>query len=49
MYEMIKELIGSVPAQFEFIYIMLVAILAMMLLSLLFSLFYIPIAMVRGK
>lgn len=49
MYEMIKGLVGSVPVQFEFVYIILTLVLAFLLISLLFSIFYIPINMVRGK
>lgn len=49
MYEIMKELIGPVPVQFEFIYAILTLVLALLLISLLFTLFYIPINMVRGK
>lgn len=49
MYEIMKELIGPVPLQFEFIYAILTLVLAFLLISLLFTLFYIPINMVRGK
>ena len=49
MYEIMKELIGLVPVQFEFIYAILTLVLAFLLISLLFTLFYIPINMVRGK
>ena len=49
MYEIMKELIGPVPVQFEFVYIVLTLVLAFLLISLLFTLFYIPINMVRGK
>lgn len=49
MYEIMKELIGPVPVQFEFIYAILTLVLAFLLILLLFTLFYIPINMVRGK
>lgn len=49
MYEIMKELIGPVPVQFEFIYAILTLVLAFLLISLLFTLFYIPINMVRGR
>lgn len=49
MYEMIKELIGPVPIEFEFIYIILTLVLAFLLLSFLFTIFYVPINLVRGK
>lgn len=49
MYEMIKGLIGVVPAEFEFVYIILTLVLAFLLISLLFTIFYIPISIVRGK
>lgn len=49
MYDMIKSLIGPVPIEFEFIYVILTLVLAVLLLSFLFTLFYIPINLVRGK
>lgn len=49
MYEMIKGLVGVLPTEFEFIYAILTLVLAFLLISLLFTLFYIPINMVRGK
>ena len=49
MLEVIKGLIGPLPPEFEFAYIILVIVLGLMLKSLLFTLFYIPINMVRGK
>lgn len=49
MYEIMKTMIGPVPVQFEFIYAILTLVLAFLLISLLFTLFYIPINMVRGK
>lgn len=49
MYEMIKNLVGVLPTEFEFIYAILTLVLAFLLISLLFTLFYIPINMVRGK
>lgn len=49
MYEMIKELVGVLPTEFEFIYAILTLVLAFLLILLLFTLFYIPINMVRGK
>lgn len=49
MYDVIKELVGVLPSQFEFVYVILTLVLAFLLLSLLFNLFYIPIYLVRGK
>ncbi len=49
MYDVVKELVGVLPTEFEFIYSILVLVLGFLLISLLFSLFYIPINLVRGK
>ena len=46
---MIKELVGVLPTEFDFIYAILTLVLAFLLISFLFTLFYIPISMIRGK
>ncbi len=47
MYDVIKELIGTVPTEFEFIYAILTLVLGLLLISFLFQLFYIPITLLR--
>lgn len=48
MYDFIVDLIGVVPEEFEFIYSILTLVFAMLLISFLFQLFYIPLKMI-GK
>ncbi len=47
MYDIIKDLIGTVPTEFEFIYVILTLVLGLLLISFLFQLFYIPITLLR--
>ncbi len=47
MYDIIKDLIGTVPTEFEFIYAILTLVLGLLLISFLFQLFYIPITLLR--
>ena len=49
MYDIVKQLIGTLPTEFEFVYIIVTLVLAMLVISFLFSVFYIPINMIRGK
>lgn len=49
MYDIVKQLIGILPTEFEFVYIIVTLVLAMLVISFLFSVFYIPINMLRGK
>lgn len=49
MYDIVKQLIGILPTEFEFVYIIVTLVLAMLVISFLFSIFYIPINMLRGK
>lgn len=49
MYDMIVNLIGELPQEFTFIYSILTLVLAMLIITFLFQLFYIPINMVKGK
>ena len=49
MYDIVKQLIGTIPTEFEFVYIIVTLVLAMLVISFLFSIFYIPINMLRGK
>lgn len=47
MYDVVKELIGTLPTEFEFVYVILTIVLALLLISFLFQLFYIPIYLLR--
>ena len=49
MYDIVKQLIGTLPTEFEFVYIIVTLVLAMLVISFLFSVLYIPINMLRGK
>lgn len=49
MYDIVKQLIGTLPTEFDFVYIIVTLVLAMLVISFLFSVFYIPINMLRGK
>ena len=49
MYDIVKQIIGTLPTEFEFVYIIVTLVLAMLVISFLFSVFYIPINMLRGK
>ena len=49
MYDIVKQLIGTLPTEFEFVDIIVTLVLAMLVISYLFSVFYIPINMLRGK
>ena len=49
MYDIVKQLIGTLPTEFEFVYIIVTLVLAMLVISFQFSVFYIPINMLRGK
>lgn len=47
MYDFIVELIGIVPTEFEFVYVIGTVVLSTLVLSFLFTLFYIPIMLIR--
>lgn len=49
MYDVVKQLIGTLPAEFEFVYVIITIVLCILVISFLFSVFYIPINMIRGK
>lgn len=49
LYQLIVDLIGPLPTEFSFVYIILTLVLAMLILSFLFSVFYIPLNLVKGK
>lgn len=43
MYDIIVELVGTLPKEFEFIYSILTLVLSTLLITFLFQLFYIPL------
>ena len=47
MYQLIQDLIGELPQEFTFIYAILTIVLALLVVSFLFQLFYIPINLIR--
>lgn len=47
MYQLVQDLIGEVPTEFTFIYSILTLVLALLVISFLFQLFYIPIHLIR--
>jgi len=47
MYNFIVDLVGTLPTEFEFIYAILTLLLAFLVISFLFYLFYIPIQLLR--
>ena len=49
LYELIQNLIGTLPTEFTFIYAILTLVLGMLIISFLFSVFYIPINLLKGK
>ncbi len=49
LYQLIVDLVGPLPTEFSFVYIILTLVLAMLILSFLFSVFYIPLNLVKGK
>ncbi len=49
LYQLIVNLVGPLPSEFTFIYSILTLVLAMLILSFLFSVFYIPLNLLKGK
>ena len=49
LYQLIVNLVGPLPSEFTFIYSILSLVLAMLILSFLFSVFYIPLNLLKGK
>ena len=47
MYDLIVDLIGELPTEFEFIYAILTLVLSCLIITFLFQLFYIPINLLR--
>lgn len=48
LYEFVVSFVGEVPTQFEFIYTILTAILSLIVLGTLPSIFYFILRLVRG-
>lgn len=49
MYEIIKNLVGELPTEFEFIYSILTLLLSSLTITFLFQLFYIPLNLVKRR
>ena len=49
MYDIVVQLIGELPTEFQFIYSILTLVLSTLIISFLFQLFYIPIKLVNGS
>lgn len=49
MYEVIVNLIGELPTEFTFIYSILTLVMAMLIITLLFQLFYLPIKLISKE
>lgn len=49
IYNLIVALVGDLPTEFKFIYAILTLVLSMLILAFLFSLFYIPLELVRSR
>ena len=49
LYQLIVNLVGPLPSEFTFIYSILTLVLAILILSFLFSVFYIPLNLLKGK
>lgn len=47
MYNLVVELVGELPTEFEFIYSILTLVLSLLVVSFLFQLFYIPINLIK--
>ena len=47
MYEVVKQLVGVLPTEFEFIYSILTLLLSSLTITFLFQLFYIPLRIIR--
>ena len=49
MYEVIKQLVGDLPTEFEFIYSILTLLFSSLTITFLFQLFYIPLDIFRKR
>lgn len=47
MYDVVVNLIGTLPSEFSFIYAILTLAISCLLISFLFQIFYIPIILLR--
>lgn len=47
MYDFIVDLIGELPTEFTFIYGIATLVLTLLVLSFLFTLFYVPVLLIR--
>ncbi len=49
MYEVVKQLVGDLPTEFQFIYSILTLLLSSLVITFLFQVFYIPLNLVRKR
>lgn len=49
IYDFIVSFVGTLPDEFSFIYAILTLVLSMLILSFLFSLFYLPLQIFKGR
>lgn len=49
MYDIVVQLIGELPTEFEFIYSILTLILSVLVITFLFQLFLLPIKITKGR
>ena len=47
MYDMVTELVGPIPTEFTFIYVILTLVISLLVISFLFQLLYLPINLLR--
>lgn len=47
MYDIVVQLIGELPPEFKFIYALVTVVLANLVIGFLFTLFYLPINLIR--
>lgn len=47
MYDIVVELIGELPSEFTFIYSICTLVLAILIITFLFQLFYIPLSLMK--
>lgn len=49
LYDLAVSLLGTLPDEFKFCYVILTLVLGMMIVSFLFSVFYIPMKLIKGE
>lgn len=49
MYDIIVELVGTLPQEFNFIYAILTLVFSTLIFCFLFQLFFLPLKLINGK